>query len=86
MVVSYWKHASLRSKSTAGPDTGWAALTNAELGVVRRVTEGLTNREAADRLFVSPHTVNGHLRHVFTKLGINSRVELARLAHEYQGA
>ena len=72
---------------TAEPETnGWAALTNAELAVVRLVTEGLTNREAADRLFVSPHTVNSHLRHVFTKLGINSRVELARIARDVQPA
>jgi len=60
------------------PETsGWAALTAAELTVAKLVAEGLTNREVADRLFVSPHTVNSHLRHVFSKLGINSRVELA---------
>jgi DNA-binding CsgD family transcriptional regulator len=63
---------------------GWAALTPSELTVARLVAEGLTNREVAERLFVSPHTVNSHLRHVFTKLGINSRVELARLAHDYE--
>jgi DNA-binding CsgD family transcriptional regulator len=63
---------------------GWAALTTSELTVARLVAEGLTNREVAERLFVSPHTVNSHLRHVFTKLGINSRVELARLAHDYE--
>jgi DNA-binding CsgD family transcriptional regulator len=63
---------------------GWAALTASELTVARLVAEGLTNREVAERLFVSPHTVNSHLRHVFTKLGINSRVDLARLAHEYE--
>jgi Bacterial regulatory proteins, luxR family len=38
-----------------------------------------TNREVAERLFVSPHAVNSHLRHVFAKLGIDSRVELADL-------
>ena len=54
-------------------------MTTAELAVARLVAEGLTNREVAERLFVSPHTVNSHLRHVFSKLGINSRVELARL-------
>jgi len=71
----------------AEPEThGWAALTTAELSVARLVAEGLTNREVADRLFVSPHTVNSHLRHVFTKLGINSRVELARIAGEYEMA
>ena len=48
--------------------------------MVRLVSEGRTNREVAERLFVSPHTVNSHLRHVFSKLGVNSRVELARLA------
>jgi DNA-binding CsgD family transcriptional regulator len=66
---------------TTEPETsGWAAMTTSELTVARLVAEGLTNREVAERLFVSPHTVNTHLRHVFSKLGINSRVELARLA------
>jgi DNA-binding NarL/FixJ family response regulator len=72
---------------TAEPEThGWGALTTSELSVARLVAEGLTNREVAERLFVSPHTVNSHLRHVFTKLGINSRVELARIAHENEMA
>ena len=48
--------------------------------MVDLVAEGATNREVAEQLYVSPHTVNAHLRHVFTKLGIRSRVELARLA------
>jgi ATP/maltotriose-dependent transcriptional regulator MalT len=63
---------------------GWAALTTSELTVARLVAEGLTNREVAERLFVSPHTVNSHLRHVFLKLGITSRVELARVARDYE--
>jgi DNA-binding CsgD family transcriptional regulator len=72
---------------TTEPETsGWAALTTSELTVVQLVADGLTNREVAERLFVSPHTVNSHLRHVFAKLGINSRVELARLAHDYEMA
>jgi DNA-binding CsgD family transcriptional regulator len=72
---------------TAEPETnGWAAVTASELAVARLVAEGLTNREVAERLFVSPHTVNSHLRHVFSKLGINSRVELARLARDYEMA
>jgi DNA-binding CsgD family transcriptional regulator len=71
----------------AEPETnGWAALTTSELAVARLVAEGLTNREAAERLFVSPHTVNSHLRHVFSKLRINSRVELARLARDHEMA
>ena len=67
---------------TERPEQGWQALTESELAVVRLVAEGRTNREAAERLFVSPHTVNSHLRHSFTKLGVNSRVELARLVGE----
>jgi len=61
----------------------WDALTEAELRVVRLVADGLTNREIADRLFLSPHTVDSHVRHSFTKLGVNNRVELTRqvLAH-----
>jgi DNA-binding CsgD family transcriptional regulator/tetratricopeptide (TPR) repeat protein len=72
---------------TAEPETsGWAALTTSELTVALLVAEGLTNREVAERLFVSPHTENSQLRHVFSKLGINSRVELARLARDYEMA
>jgi len=66
------------------PGHGWAALTDSELAVARLVAQGLTNREVAARLFVSHHTVNGHLRSVFTKLGINSRVDLTRLAARHE--
>jgi DNA-binding CsgD family transcriptional regulator len=62
---------------------GWAAMTSSELAVVRLVADGLTNREVAERLYVSPHTVNGHLRHAFDKLGINSRVALTRIAAQH---
>ncbi|MFI5776004.1 AAA family ATPase [Nocardia sp. NPDC051570] len=61
------------------PNTGWASLTDSELAVVRLISQGLTNRETAERLFISPHTVNSHLRHAFTKLEVNSRLELARV-------
>lgn len=65
---------------TQRPGRGWAAMTDSELVVARLVAQGLTNREVAERLFVSQHTVSGHLRHVFTKLDVNSRVELTRMA------
>jgi DNA-binding CsgD family transcriptional regulator len=51
-----------------------------ELRVVELVAEGATNPEAAKRLGISPHTVNTHLRNAYTKLKINSRAELTRLA------
>jgi DNA-binding CsgD family transcriptional regulator len=67
------------------PSSGWESLTPAEHDVVRLVCEGLGNKEVAARLFVSPRTVQAHLAHVYTKLGINSRVQLvqeaARRAH-----
>ena len=64
----------------------WPELTASELAVVRLVIRGATDREVAQRLYISAHTVNSHLRHVFTKLGIRSRVELARRAGERQAA
>jgi DNA-binding NarL/FixJ family response regulator len=64
----------------------WPELTASELAVVRLVVRGATDREVAQRLYISAHTVNSHLRHVFAKLGIRSRVELARRAGERQAA
>jgi DNA-binding CsgD family transcriptional regulator len=64
------------------PATGWAAMTKSELAVAQLVAGGLTNREVAERLYISPHTVNTHLRQVFAKLGVKSRVDLTRLATE----
>jgi len=62
------------------PSTGWASLTPAERDVVRLVSEGLGNKDIATRLFVSPRTVETHLTHVYTKLGLASRVQLAQEA------
>jgi DNA-binding CsgD family transcriptional regulator len=61
---------------------GWDSLTGAERSVAELVAQGLTNRQAAERLFLSHHTVGFHLRSIFRKLGTNTRVELARLAVE----
>ena len=59
------------------PSSGWDGLTPTELAVSGLVAEGLTNREIARRLHVSPHTINTHLRHVFQKLSVPSRAALA---------
>jgi DNA-binding CsgD family transcriptional regulator len=58
------------------PTSGWASLTPTERDVVRLVSEGPANNDIAARLFVSPRTVQTHLTHVYTKLGLTSRVQL----------
>jgi DNA-binding CsgD family transcriptional regulator len=62
------------------PSSGWASLTPTELDVVRLVSEGLANKEIADRLFISARTVQTHLTHVYAKVGLTSRVQLAQEA------
>lgn len=63
----------------ARPQTGWDSLTGAEEKVTRLVARGLTNRQVASELFISPHTVGFHLRQIYRKLAIRSRVDLARI-------
>lgn len=59
------------------PATGPGSLTTSEHAVAQLVVRGLTNREVARQLHISPHTVNTHLRHVFQKLSVATRTELA---------
>lgn len=59
------------------PGSGWESLTDTERDVSTLVADGLTNREVARRLHISPHTVNTHLRHVFQKLNVSNRAGLA---------
>jgi predicted ATPase/class 3 adenylate cyclase/DNA-binding CsgD family transcriptional regulator len=62
------------------PTSGWGSLTPTERDVVRLVSEGLCNKDIATRLFISPRTVQTHLTHVYTKLGLTTRVQLAQEA------
>jgi predicted ATPase/class 3 adenylate cyclase/DNA-binding CsgD family transcriptional regulator len=62
------------------PASGWGSLTPTERDVVQLVSEGLANNDIAARLFVSPRTVQTHLTHVYTKLGLTSRVQLVQEA------
>ena len=73
-----------RAAAVARPAVGWDSLTEAEIAVVRLVAQGESSRAVAERLFLSVNTVNTHLRHVFGKLGIRSRVELARIVFEHE--
>jgi DNA-binding CsgD family transcriptional regulator len=60
--------------------SGWESLTPTEADVVRLVAEGLGNKEIADRLFISPRTVQTHLTHVYAKLALTSRIHLVQEA------
>jgi DNA-binding CsgD family transcriptional regulator len=78
-----WLGAADAPVSTPGPvadaASRWAMLTVSERAVAEHVANGLTNRETASQLFISPHTVDYHLRQIFRKLDLRSRVELARV-------
>lgn len=62
------------------PVIGWESLTGTERAVTELVAQGLTNREAAERRYISRHTVAHHLREAVRKLNRGSRVELTRIA------
>jgi DNA-binding CsgD family transcriptional regulator len=67
-----------------GMGHGWASLTDAELRVVCCVARGMTNRTVAGELYLSRHTVDAHLKHIYLKLDIHSRVELTVLAVQHR--
>jgi DNA-binding CsgD family transcriptional regulator/tetratricopeptide (TPR) repeat protein len=73
---------ALFAESTAEVVTPLDALTKAERAVAELVAEGLTSRQIATRLFVSPRTVDAHLSHIYRKLEIASRAKLAALMAE----
>jgi DNA-binding CsgD family transcriptional regulator len=62
------------------PSAGWASLTPTEQRIVALVAEGLTNPQIAERMFIARGTVKVHLSHVFAKLGVATRAELATQA------
>ncbi|MFE1446321.1 helix-turn-helix transcriptional regulator [Streptomyces olivaceoviridis] len=78
--------APRRRTTSRGTVKGWPELTVSEVTVIRLVAQGLTNRQVAQRLDNSPHTVNTHLRHAFTKLGTTSRAELTELVRAREHA
>lgn len=78
---------ALGTPSSAPPGADPAArLTAQQLTVARMAAEGATNREIADRLALSPRTIDHHLRQVFARLDIRSRIELVRLLDTPQDA
>jgi DNA-binding CsgD family transcriptional regulator len=71
------------SPAEVGADQGWASLTDGEFRVVANVALGMSNRSIAEELHLSRHTVDAHLKHVYLKLDIHSRVQLTVLALQH---
>jgi DNA-binding NarL/FixJ family response regulator len=69
----------------AGDDGPLGALTAREREIAMLVADGRTNREVAEQLVLSAKTIEAHLRNIYAKLGVRSRVELAREAERAQG-
>jgi DNA-binding CsgD family transcriptional regulator len=65
---------------SARPIFGWRSLTDTEVEVAELVCQGMTNREVGGSLSMSHYTVDSHLRSIYRKLSVNSRVELTRSA------
>ena len=72
------------SSSRRRPVEGWESLTDAERRVARLVAEGLTNAQAGGTLFLSRHTIDFHLRQIFRKLNVHSRVGMTRLVLQFE--
>ena len=68
-----------RTRRGKADGTGVETLTERELEVARLVVDRKTNAEIAAELFLSPKTVETHIRHLFQKLEVSSRVEVARV-------
>jgi DNA-binding CsgD family transcriptional regulator/tetratricopeptide (TPR) repeat protein len=75
-----------RSAAVARQASGWESLTDAELTVAVRVAQGQRSKEVAEQLYLSTHTINTHLQHIFSKLGLRSRVELTRALLDHKTA
>ncbi|MFJ9782934.1 AAA family ATPase [Amycolatopsis sp. NPDC101161] len=65
---------------------GWDSLTPTEGRIAALVVEGLSNPQIAARLYLSPRTVGTHVSHILTKLGVHSRIDIAREAARHQSA
>ena len=78
-------HLHRRSRAGRTGHSPIESLTERELQVARLVVDRRTNAEIADALFVSPKTIESHIRNIFHKLDVSTRVELARTVERVTG-
>src|ERR671921_1626647 len=82
-AIEYALERGATPEPAATPQTYPAGLSVREVDVLRLVAAGLTNAEVAERLFLSPRTVDWHLSSIYRKLGLHSRAEATRFAAEH---
>lgn len=78
-ALARWADIELRVDQTDDP---FAGLTRREFEVLRLLAQGMSNSEIAQRLFITPSTAKVHIRNIFTKLGVRTRLQAALRAHE----
>jgi DNA-binding NarL/FixJ family response regulator len=92
-LIEGWERATLHELNMTGTGPATSAefssdlpddLSVREVEVLRLVAQGLTNAQVADRLVISPRTVNAHLRSIYSKLAITSRNHVIRYAIDHQ--
>jgi two-component system nitrate/nitrite response regulator NarL len=75
------RRAVARSQSSGGANRDDWPLTRRESEILALLADGLTQREIASRLFISPKTVGTHIQRILGKLGVHSRAQAVALAH-----
>jgi len=81
-IVSLQQEYTMAQSVSKAIQTYPMGVTAREVDVLRLVAEGLTDAQAAEKLVLSPRTISSHLRSIYNKLGVNSRVAATRFAFE----
>lgn len=82
-AITPHRHTRVSESTELLPSSAYQELTTREIEVLRLLAMGLSNKQIAERLVLSPHTVSGHIQSIFGKLALNSRSAATRYALEH---
>ncbi len=82
-AITPHRHKSVSRSRELLSSSAYKELTTREIEVLRLLAMGLSNKQIAERLVLSPHTVSGHIQSIFGKLALNSRSAATRYALEH---